>query len=181
MTKELLLQKETIEVSELLEYFGVKNTAELENYFAMKVATPYLDLKMNDAFLFNGFRLVYEKVSLKTYNPIEESLMIYMVLLEGLFSFDGEEIALLTKTFGTFKSVYFISTFLEDNEIVRYYKLLYNEYVEKMTSIPLIMSDGIEAISKFLEKKLEGITEENLVDMVKKIQSNFEEFKKEIN
>lgn len=181
MTKEQLLKKEEITKQDLFDYFKVRSYSGLEAFLSSCVSKNFDDIEINDGELYYGFSLIFKQLVTQDFNPIQEKIMLYSVVMKSVYGFDLEDFSLLTSGLGVFRTAYILDQIFSENEIGKYYFELYNRYIDMYSNMGLMIKLGVEDLIKFIDKKLEGFDAKNIEPYAEQIGNFIKDINKQIN
>jgi len=174
MTRQELLDKQTLVPQDAFEYFGLKDIQSLENYIASLTYKNIYDLDIDDVTIYNSFRFVTKSLKDENLNPIRENLILYSMVLTTLYGFDTDDFVIVSRSIGAFKFLRMLEIIFQDNDIYKYYTKLYQSYKNDLYNLSQSLRDVSSQVMEMIDKYLGNLKTEDLDVYVKKAQEFFE-------
>jgi len=170
MTKEEVLkmiEEKTFTIKDMYEFYEVKNQVGLEVYLESR----FDKMDINNEYLVNAFRFMFEARSSENFNPLEEKYRYFAMILPGLYGIPSEHVEILVAGMGLFGAIMMLDKLLENKDEVIYFDLMYKEYINEMYSIGRTANKYVKLLDKTLNEFLENNGREKLAEVVKQFIS----------
>lgn len=155
----------------IYEKYNIKNFEELKQVFELKTMSPLEDLEIDDATVYHSFKLILDKVKENSYNPLEEKILLITTFLNSFYEVDYEDFSEIMRAFGTFKIYYLFKNILNENDFYIEYISLYNNYVERLNNLGIIIINEGKEIIKKIEDFVSDISPETISNLIEEVNS----------
>lgn len=168
MKKEEILRKiedGEVTVEDLFAYYGVRNLEGLEMALEEKFAKP----KVNINYIIEGPAFIYKSRQKDEYNPLEEKMFFFSIIFAAFYEMELDEATIIIRSMGLFEGPMMLDKLLQDKPEIKYFKHLYQMYVEKQTDTAYALSVYADKAVAFLVEKLENLDVKDLEKLAQSV------------
>jgi hypothetical protein len=158
--EEILLKIEegSATLQDLFAYYDVRNLEGLEMAFEQKFGEPKVDLN----YVIEGPAFIYKSRQKDNYNPLEEKMFFFSIVFAAFYGMAVDESTIILRSMGLFEGAMMLDKILEDKPEIKYFKHLYEMYIEKQNDLSYIVKEGVDKMLDFLNTNADKINMEEL-------------------